>query len=227
MLLAETSLHVRGLMGQVLLAAAAYLVTVALLSRGPLGLVHIVAPRLHQALDLVLVIGLAVSPIIARNDLDMAGVIVAEALAIVLLRVAVRTRYVPATTPAVTGAPATQARAAAREPGPSPVWEGSGARTPAGATTPPATTPPATTAGGGDGAPATPRSPEPAEGEDGARSEAATPPEAQRPVPTTAWTLGVLAARARRRASGPDHALGEGARRLGTALGRANRRRTD
>jgi hypothetical protein len=182
-------------MGKVLLAAAAYLVAAAVLSRGPLGLVHIVGPRLHQALDLVLVVGLAVSPVIARDNLDVAGVIVAEALAIVLLRLAFRTRYVPAAaTVRTVNAAAAPAGEVAREPGRYTVSEeGAGAGPPAGA----------------------------------ANTPAAKPAATSRPVPTTAWTLGVLAARARRRGAGPDRALGEGARRLGTALGRANRRRTD
>ncbi|HEY3702928.1 MAG TPA: hypothetical protein VGL32_11780 [Acidimicrobiales bacterium] len=213
MVLAETALHVRGLMGKVLLAAAAYLVAMALLSRGPLGLVHIVGPRLHQALDLVLVVGLAVSPVIARDDLDVAGVIVAEALAIVLLRLAFRTRYLPAAaTLRRVNAAAAQAGEVAGEPGrPSVSEEGGGAEPRAGAANAPAARP----------------SPEQAEGGDAAPLPAAEPPATQRPVPTTAWTLGVLAARARRRGAGPDRALGEGARRIGAALGRANRRRTD
>jgi hypothetical protein len=218
-------------MGKVLLAAAAYLVAAAVLSRGPLGLVHIVGPRLHQALDLVLVAGLALSPVIARNDLDVAGVIVAEALAIVLLRLALRTRYVPSAAPVGTmRALAHAAGAAAREPGRSTVSEGDvSAGTPAATAEPPGAAaeggtaePPATTAGGGVGAPAASE-----EGGDGAPPGAAKPPATRRPVPTTAWTLGVLAARARRRGAGPDRALGDGARKLGAALGRANRRRTN
>lgn len=212
MLLGETSLHIRGTMGKVLLAASAYLVAVALLSRGPLGLARVIGPRLHQALDLVLVVGLVVSPVIARNDLDVAGVIVAEALAIVLLRLAIRTRYVPAAAPVRTVRAAARAGAVAREPGRAVV---------------------SSEEGGGAGAPAEPIEPtEPVESVE--PTEAAEPPEPvktpaeQRPVPTTAWTLGVLAARARRRApGGSDRALGKGARSLGTALGRANRKRTD
>jgi hypothetical protein len=199
-------------MGKVLLAAAAYLVAAAVLSRGPLGLAHIVGPRLHQALDLVLVVGLAVSPVIARDDLDVAGVIVAEALAIVLLRLAFRTRYVPAGPTVRTVNAAAQPGEVAGEPGRSAVSdEGGGAGPPAGAANAAAARP----------------SPEPGEGGDGATAPAAKPPATSRPVPTTAWTLGVLAARARRRGAGPDRALGQGARKLGTALGRANRRRTD
>jgi hypothetical protein len=184
-------------MGKVLLAAAAYLVVVAILSRGPLGLVRLLGPRLHQALDLVLVVGLAVSPIFARSDLDVAGVIIAEALAIVLLRLAFRTRYVPA--PGAIGAVAARARAVAMDPGRPALAEEIQDRAPAASD----------------------------EGEGEALPPTAKPQTTDRRVPTTAWTLGVLAARARRRAAGPDRALGEGARRLGTALGRANRRRTD
>ena len=189
-------------MGKVLLAAAAYLVVVAILSRGPLGLVRLLGPRLHQALDLVLVVGLAVSPIFARSDLDVAGVIIAEALAVVLLRLAFRTRYVPA--PGAIAAVAARARAVAMDPERSALAEEIQDRAPA-----------ASNEGVGEALPPT------------ALPPTAKPPTTDRRVPTTAWTLGVLAARARRRAAGPDRALGEGARRLGTALGRANRRRTD
>jgi hypothetical protein len=234
-------------MGKVLLAASAYLVAVALLSRGPLGLARIIGPRLHRALDLALVVGLVVSPVIARSDLDVAGVIVAEALAIVLLRLAVRTRYVPAAAPVGKVRAPARAGAVAREPGRSTVSEaGGGVATPAEPVEPPdeppgAAEPPATTTGGEDGAPADweeggdgvpPGAAKPpantAGGGDGPPPAATKPPATPRPVPTTAWTLGVLAARARRRAGGgSDRALGKGARSLGTALGRANRKRTD
>ena len=208
MLLGETSLHVRGPMGKVLLAAAAYLVALAMLSRGPLGLVHMLGPRRHQALDLVLVVGLAASPVIVLlvrpgSDLDTAGIIVAEALAIVLLRLAFRTCYVRTPVPAPAGsgyAPPVEVELTALA-----------------------------TAGGGDG-PADRGASGAAEGGDEAPPEEAEPQtahEEKRPVPSTAWTLGVLAARARRRGTGSDRILGAGARRLGTALGRANRRRSD
>jgi hypothetical protein len=196
-LLGETSLHVRGSMGKVLLAAAAYLVVLAMLSRGPLGAIRILGPRLHRALDLVLVVGLAVSPIIVRSNIDVAGVIVAEALAIVVLRLAFRTHYLPAPVPArIAGATSRPAAPMEADPPRARVAEADGS-------------PPPATPGGGDGAP----------------PGAAKPPARPRPVPSTAWTLGVLAARARRRGNGADRALGAGARRLGTALGRSNRRR--
>jgi hypothetical protein len=184
-------------MGQVLLAAAAYLLVLAMLSRGPLGLVRILGPRVHQAFDLALVAGLAVSPIIVRGDLDIAGVIVAEALAIVLLRVALRTHYAPALASSTSDAgadPDAVAHPSVQEPA--------------------APSPPSAPSTG------------PEEGNDDTEQAEATPPAARRPAPTTAWTAGVLAARARRRGTGPDRTLGEGARRLGTALGRANRRRS-
>jgi hypothetical protein len=201
-ILGEASLHIRGPMGKVLLAAAAYLVVVAMLSRGPLGAIRILGPRLHQVLDLVLVAGLVVSPIIVARavshaDLDTAGIIIVEALAVVLLRMATRTHYV-------------------RVPVPVP---GGGI-----GTAKPQTEPPPTTAAGATGAPAARPSPEPVESGDGASPGAAKPPTTQPQVPSTAWTLGVLAARVRRRGTGSDRALGDGARRLGTALGRANRR---
>jgi hypothetical protein len=220
-------------MGKVLLAAAAYLVTVAIVSRGPLGLVRLVGPRLHQVLDLVLVVGLVVSPIFARSDLDVTGVIIAEALAVVLLRLALRTRYVPA--PGAIAAVAARSRALATDAGRSARAEEiqdralaasdeGGAEAPLSAAKPQRTA----TAGDGDGVPAARPSPESEEGGDGAPLGAAEPQAAPRRVPSTAWTLGVLAARAKRRwTGGSDRMLGGGARRLGTALGRANRRRSD
>ncbi|HWC39352.1 MAG TPA: hypothetical protein VG476_12520, partial [Acidimicrobiales bacterium] len=157
---------------------------------GPLGAIRVLGPRLHQALDLVLVVGLVLSPIVARSNLDVAGVIVAEALAVVLLRLAFRTRYVPAPVP----------------------------ETPAVA--------PAT-AVGGSGAAAEHAENAPAETGHEPAPEPAAQPEGARPVPSTAWTLGVLAARARRRGAGPDRLLCDGARRLGSAVARTNRRRGD
>ena len=191
-------------MGRAILAAAAYLMALALFSQGPLGLVRVLGPRLHRALDLVLVVGLAISPVFARGDLDVSGVIVVEALAIVGLRLALRTQYVPA-------AALVPATAAAAEP---------------------PTARPAAEAGVGDeigseeSAPAPARSTaEAGEDEDEAQLEPAKP---KKPVPSTAWTLGVLAARAqRRRGAGTDGAVGDQARRLGAAIGRANRRRRD
>jgi hypothetical protein len=194
-------------MGKVLLAAAAYLVVLAMLSRGPLGPVRLLGPRLHRALDLVLVIGLAVSPIFVRSNLDVAGVIVAEALAIVLLRLALRTHYVPA--PAAVAAVAAASRAAAMDPGRSAPAEEIQDRARAASAEGGAEAPPAAAKQQPAGPPAGPRQ------------------TTDRRVPTTAWTLGVLAARARRRGTGSDRVLGEGARRLGTALGRASRRRSD
>jgi hypothetical protein len=188
-------------MGKVLLATAAYLVALAMLSRGPLGAIRILGPRLHRVLDLVLVAGLVASPIIVARavshaDLDTTGIIIVEALAVVLLRMATRTHYVPVPRPAVAGGPP------ARVAKPPPVVSAAPPVTAKAETT---------TAGGGDAAP----------------PGAAEPATTQRPVPSTSWTLGVLAARARRRGTGSDRVLGDGARRLGTALGRANRRRGD
>jgi hypothetical protein len=209
-------------MGKVLLAAAAYLVALAMFSRGPLGAVRILGPRLHQVFDLVLVAGLVVSPLVVQRavagaDLDTAGIVIVEALAIVLLRMSTRTHYVPARPPALAAAssgerpplpaPADTGAAPAPSESPPPSRVDSGdAVAPAAAEQQP------TTSGGGAGAP----------------HGAAEPPteQTERPVPTTAWTLGVLAARARRRSSGSDR-VGDGARRLGAALGRANRRRSD
>ena len=232
MILGEASLHVRGPMGKVLLAAAAYLVAVAMLSRGPLGAIRIVGPRLHQVLDLVLVAALVVSPIIVTRvvshaDLDTAGIIIIEALAIVLLRMATRTHYVPLPRPVVAAKPPPAVR---RDDGddtpptpakPAATAAGGGDGAPSEAATP-HTEPQTATAGGGAGDPATSE-----EGGDGAPPGTAKPQTEPRRVPSTSWTLGVLAARARRRGTGSEGVLGDGARRLGTALGRANRRRGD
>lgn len=172
-------------MGMALVAAGAYLLVVALFSKGTLGLVRVIGPRLHQALDLLLVVGLVLSPVFARRNLDFVGVIIAEAAAIVLLRLATRTRYVAAPAGA---APARSAPPPTRAAEPQP-----------------------TTPGGGGVR---------------AASRPAKPKKDRRDVPTTAWTLGVLTARARRRGVGPERALGNGARRLGAAFGRANRGRS-
>jgi hypothetical protein len=192
-------------MGRAILAAAAYLIALALFSQGPLGLVRVIGPRLHRALDLVLVVGLAISPVFVRGDLDVSGVIVVETLAIVGLRLTLRTQYVPAPA-ALAPAPA----AAAKPPAARPAAEAGVADETESAD--PAPAPARSTAEAGND-------------EDEAQPE---PAEPKKTVPSTAWTLGVLAARAqRRRGAGTDGAVGDHARRLGAAIGRANRRRRD
>jgi hypothetical protein len=91
--LAGMALHAVGPMAGLALAGAAALGLLALLTHGPLGISELVGRRLHHTVDLVLVAFLAVSPLIAHSHLDVSGVILVEAAAVVLLRVSLGTVY--------------------------------------------------------------------------------------------------------------------------------------
>jgi hypothetical protein len=158
------------------LAGAGALVLVAALSGRPLGPLKVLPRRVHHALDLALVVGLALSPLAARSDLDVIGVIVAEATAVILARLVLSTRY--AAVPRVVRAGGAVVEASSRP------------------------------AGGPEEAGSEP----PADRERAAHHSA-----------STAWTLGVLASRARRR--GGAASVEHGARQLGRSLGWAARRR--
>lgn len=176
-LLVATSLQLAGSTQATLAGAGAAIIALAALSQGALGLLGAVGPRTHRVLDPALALALAASPVLYRDHLDAAAVIVSEACAVLMLRMATLTRYTRAAGASQAGrSPASQAA-----PGP----------------------------GGPAGFPGDPDDPPRAP-----RGDQAAP--AARQTPSTAWTLGVLAARARSR----PRSLEGGARRVGRAVGR-------
>lgn len=95
LLLAYMALHVSGQMRIALLAAAGTMVAIAVVTDGPVGALRLLGPRAHQWADVALVVGLAVSPLAVSGHLDTLAIVVAEAAAVVLLRMATLTRYRP------------------------------------------------------------------------------------------------------------------------------------
>ncbi len=88
-------MHTAGSLELALFAAGTAVFLLAVCSNGPLGAVRFLHPSLHRALDIVVASGLALSPLIARGHLDLAAVIVAECVAVVLARLLLSTRYEP------------------------------------------------------------------------------------------------------------------------------------
>jgi len=71
---------------------------VTALTDGPLGVVRLVPRRLHVVLDGLVLVALAASPLAMGRDRTVTAVIVAEATALALARLATSTRHLPAPT---------------------------------------------------------------------------------------------------------------------------------
>ncbi len=229
-LLVETALHLNGRPQLTLLCAAGTTFAVAFLSEGSLGLLHLLPPRLHRLLDAVVIAALALSPIAYWRNLSLAPVLATEASAILLARVATLTRYGPqqerhrvepsraerqgAKRNGVEGQGAgrhgTERELASPEAGSVP-------SRPAAPTGRPGARP--ETHPGSLSEVSAPRSGAPKAGPPPPARRGSVSSSTRRRPPSTAWTLGVLAARARKRYPRP---LDGGARRLGQAVGRAS-----
>lgn len=183
LLLAYMALHISGQMRIALLAAAGAMVAIAVLTDGPVGALRVLGPRAHQCADVGLMVGLAVSPLAVSGHLDTLAIIVAEAAAVILLRMATLTRYRPSVGTPGGGLMMRTVRLAA-----------SASRLPPAGSGPPP-----------------------------ARGASRGPASRGR----TARTLGFLAGRVQRetlrQAPRADRAVANGARQLGTLLGRRRR----
>lgn len=91
--LIAVGLHTTGAAAVVLVASGAALAVLNACTRGPLGAIRLLGRRAHHAGDLLIIAVLALSPLLALRDLHLAGVIVAEVVALVLLRIEHTTRY--------------------------------------------------------------------------------------------------------------------------------------
>jgi len=193
LLLAYMALHISGQMRIALLAAAGAMVAIAVLTDGPVGALRVLGPRAHQCADVGLMVGLAVSPLAVSGHLDTLAIIVAEAAAVILLRMATLTRYRPSVGTPGGGLMMRTVRLAA-----------SASRLPPAGSGPP-----------------------PARG--ASRGPASRGPASRGPASRgrTARTLGFLAGRVQRetlrQAPRADRAVANGARQLGTLLGRRRR----
>jgi hypothetical protein len=194
--LIDTAFHQGGRPRIILLCAGGAVVLLAALSEGSLGALRVLTPRAHRLLDPLLYVALVLSPTAYWRDLSLAPVLVSVASAVLLWRLHVSTRYQPAKTWQATGAEGPDGGGTGGEPGPAPPpREMQAGQMQAGG---------AATGGAATGEAASGREP------------AAEPP-------STAWTLGVLAARFRRQ---HPQTLEVGARRLGGTIGRVAGKRT-
>jgi hypothetical protein len=76
-----------------LLVAAVVFGILALISRGPLGLVRACGPRLHGVLDVTAAVVLALAPLVRSLRPGVIGIVVVEVVAVGWLRLATLTRY--------------------------------------------------------------------------------------------------------------------------------------
>ena len=97
--LAETALHLRAGTQTALLAGAGAIALLAFLTRGPLGLIRLLPPRLHQIGDVVVLAGLAIEPVVVASGRSLTSILVAEVGAIAVARLAWSTRYTPSPRP--------------------------------------------------------------------------------------------------------------------------------
>jgi hypothetical protein len=209
--LIDTAFHQGGRPRIILLCAGGAVVLLAALSEGSLGALRVLTPRAHRLLDPLLYVALVLSPTAYWRDLSLAPVLVSVASAVLLWRLHVSTRYQPAKTWQAAGAEGPDGGGTGGEPGPAPPpREMQAGQMQAGG---------AATGGAATGGAATG---EAATGE-AATGEAASGREPAAEPPSTAWTLGVLAARLRRQ---HPQTLEVGARRLGGTIGRVAGKRT-
>jgi hypothetical protein len=84
-----------------LLAVAGAVALLALLSRGPIGLVRCVAPRVHRMFDLGIIAALALLPVALTSGRSLTSILVSEIAAVAMARLAWGTRYrAPSMSPA-------------------------------------------------------------------------------------------------------------------------------
>jgi hypothetical protein len=78
-----------------LVATGVVFVALALLSQGRLGIVGLLPPRVHAALDVIVALAAALAPIFPSLRPDLTGILCVELAALAWLRVATLTRYRP------------------------------------------------------------------------------------------------------------------------------------
>lgn len=88
------SVHVRH--GALLAVGGGALIALALASHGRLSVAKVVPPRAHGALDLAVALGLGAGPLVGALRPDLTGIITAEVIAVLWVRVWSLTRYRPA-----------------------------------------------------------------------------------------------------------------------------------
>lgn len=85
--------HVTGAPEAVLVGVGAFLILLNLCTEGPLGALRVLRPRAHHLADLTAAVALVASPLVALGELHVTGVLAAEVVGLVLLRIERTTRY--------------------------------------------------------------------------------------------------------------------------------------
>lgn len=116
--LVAVGLHLTGAPEAVLVGVGGVLVLLNLCTDAPLGVVSALGRRAHHAADLVLVGALLASPLAALETLHVVGVVVAELIGLLLLRIERSTRYVASASPAAGAPPLPSSAGPAPAPGP-------------------------------------------------------------------------------------------------------------
>ncbi|HUY29806.1 MAG TPA: hypothetical protein VMV02_02280 [Acidimicrobiales bacterium] len=101
--LIAAGLHVSGSAELLLVVVGVAMLLLGALTSGRLGAYHLLSRRAHHVGDLVLVVVLALSPVVAHRSLHVAGIVLAEVVALLLLRIERGTSYGELPRPVPTG----------------------------------------------------------------------------------------------------------------------------
>ncbi|HTW98146.1 MAG TPA: hypothetical protein VMD59_05175 [Acidimicrobiales bacterium] len=88
-----SGVHVNGSVQLLLIGLGVLLILLSAFTKGPLGAVRVLSRRLHHALDLLVVVGLVLSPLVSLRHPSVAAIVIAEVVAVVLLRIERGTDY--------------------------------------------------------------------------------------------------------------------------------------
>src|SRR5271166_360837 len=103
-------LHLSGRPAVALVVGGGLIGALAIITKGPLAAVRLLPKRVHLYLDLVLALGLALSPALYLHNLQVVPIILTEAVAVVLVRMSITTEIVPRPAPERGVAPSAAAR---------------------------------------------------------------------------------------------------------------------
>src|SRR5271166_5415137 len=104
-------LHLSGRPAVALVVGGGLIGALAIITKGPLAAVRLLPKRVHLYLDLVLALGLALSPALYLHNLQVVPIILTEAVAVVLVRMSITTEIVPRPAPERGVAPSAAASA--------------------------------------------------------------------------------------------------------------------
>ncbi|MCU1489600.1 MAG: hypothetical protein JWM85_1005, partial [Acidimicrobiaceae bacterium] len=94
--LIASGIHATGAAELVLVLSGAALVVLNVLTRGPLGAFRLLTRRAHHVGDLLVIAALVIAPLAAVHAVHLLGVLAAEVVALILLRIERTTRYIDA-----------------------------------------------------------------------------------------------------------------------------------